>query len=957
MPVSQDVADRIKEQLGDWEPKSVPLADAEPAPAAVGGHSLADVGGDLSARVKKGVRGGDELIKAGIHAAVGPLIPETGKAGEIAGRIMRPVFEDDAKAINERAKNPQTFVGKVLGGAAEGAGGMLTMPMGGGLARNIIAAVGMGEGADIAGSMMGGLFSYFGGEKYRATGEGTGTVLGGGVGAQANVGRVRAMGEVVGQVGSGVKSIPAALQSARARQAAGDERSLWPIFADEFGALRAKTNGLIQEFTNRQVAGLIRQDYRASDNAKAFVEDAKVTGLETKDWGLGERTLVPSLTETTARARPDSAKEAATMAERVTGMKLSIKGAYDRLVQGAKLPADEKGIEASAKAFQAFTQKKVDALTAETGQVKEAFPRLNVREEHEVGDKARALRDKMAGESYQIASGKYLQAEQMADTEGVQIKVGAVREQATEILQNFYSKVDPSKVPPVVKDLLKATEVKQGGEASLLLPDELAAERAGAKAEADSAGKPLTLKEANDLSRALGEAASNAKSSENYVSFNRAKELEAQVQETINSTKMSPETLAAYGEARRYWAKEHAPRFQEGLGKAMGKERGGVYEGREALKSEKIMDEVLSSETAMRDFDTTFGKDPQAKQLLNVALQDRFRKTVLDRPFSERMFEANLNEFKTKYANGLDRLPEVADKIDAQAAKMLTLQNEKKMELQRYRDIMGSDVTKAVGPIQAKAMFQAALSDPLKMEQLLAATKGGAAKELVKEVFQQANPFKNGDYDPEAILKIVQAGKRTSETPSPMETLFSRAFGEREGKRHLDTLEAISRFTIRQAATDPKYLQAGSILTDSPVKSATGAGMQSWVNDLRAVSTGRTGANYTALLGMSRFVNAKVQNAVEQAKRRALYDPETATAILELSATPSSQPLSLTTARKVFGDIRTNSGQSLVDRLIDKGYVKAYVFRGMIYGAEKAIQESEDPESRQNRRRASEGRP
>src|ERR1700676_1694392 len=98
--------------------------------------------------------------------------------------------------------------------------------------------------------------------------------------------------------------------------------------------------------------------------------------------------------------------------------------------------------------------------------------------------------------------------------------------------------------------------------------------------------------------------------------------------------------LAAYGEARRYWAKEHAPRFQEGLGKAMGKERGGVYEGREALKSEKVMDEVLSSETAMRDFDTTFGKDPQARQLLNVALQDRFRKTVLDRPFSERTFEA-----------------------------------------------------------------------------------------------------------------------------------------------------------------------------------------------------------------------------------------------------------------------------------------------------------------------------
>jgi hypothetical protein len=117
-----------------------------------------------------------------------------------------------------------------------------------------------------------------------------------------------------------------------------------------------------------------------------------------------------------------------------------------------------------------------------------------------------------------------------------------------------------------------------------------------------------------------------------------------------------------------------------------------------------------------------------------------------------------------------------------------------------------------------------------------------------------------------------------------METPFSRAFGDKEGKRHLDTLEAISRFTIRQAATDPKYLQAGSILKDSPVRAATGAGMQSWVNDLRAVTMGRTGANYTALLGMSRFVNAKVQNAVEQAKRRALYDPETATAILNIAS-------------------------------------------------------------------------
>jgi hypothetical protein len=127
--------------------------------------------------------------------------------------------------------------------------------------------------------------------------------------------------------------------------------------------------------------------------------------------------------------------------------------------------------------------------------------------------------------------------------------------------------------------------------------------------------------------------------------------------------------------------------------------------------------------------------------------------------------------------------------------------------------------------------------------------------------------------------------------------------------------------------------------------------MASWISAWRAQAARQTGATYFATLGLSRFANAKVQAAIERAKHRALYDPKTADAILEMVSTPMTEPLSMTTAKKIFGDIRLAGGQKLIDRLIDKDYVKSHVSRGLIYGAEKAMQEQDDTTGRTGARR------
>ncbi len=285
---------------------------------------------------------------------------------------------------------------------------------------------------------------------------------------------------------------------------------------------------------------------------------------------------------------------------------------------------------------------------------------------------------------------------------------------------------------------------------------------------------------------------------------------------------------------------------------------------------------------------------------------------------------------------------------------MFRLKSEQIAEAQRYQDLMHSPVTEKVGPINAKRMFQDALADPVKMATLINASGGGPdmARRLVKEVFEQAQPFKNGQYDPDGIIRMLHAGEApTADSKPSMALLFEKAYGAKEGQQHWEVLNAIANFMKRDAMTAPEYLRPNPVLGGSPVKEATGQGMASWIAAGRAQMAGQVGSTYFAALGLSRFINAKVQAKIAAAERKALYDPETARAVLEMASTNATEPLALTTFQKIFGNLRLEGGKKLVDSLVDRGYVRQFAARGAVFGAEKSQQDTTDPNDRNTARR------
>jgi len=985
MGVSADVFNQIQDQLKDETPAAPVNAAGKPnpLPKAESGWSMTDSAmkalKETGSALAVGVTSGADFIKG---MAIGsaqraeqlgmiPPLPETGSAVERAFRpLLMPFTEELPAGVRKAAKEPETVVGKVLNPGIEGIGAMATMPILGPanagvqataqtvkslLARNAISGFGMGEGAEYGGKIYGGIMSYFdnpGSDTFRKYGETVGSVAGGMLGAQAKITQTAGLSELVKRPYEVVKNVIPAYKSAREAKKAGDNRALWEIFADEMGGLRSTTRSIIEDYTNAELASAIRRDIHATANVKQFGKDAEIAKMEmevpmkgddgvtrmVKPWGLGEYTAVPEIALLSRERVPKTFSEGIDIKGNVDARREAIRRAYTNLA-GGKIPATEEGAQAAGEAFRQLTQSKINALSAEQGAVQAQFPNLSQGNLFQIGEKARDIRDARAKEYFGTGSGKYEQSFNSADAEGGKIKLDETLKESKDILKEFYVKIDPREtLSPVISDLVGAMRKDAPPAIELFLPPELAAERA-AKAATEKA-KPLSLREANDLVRALGNAAGNALKAEQYGKYNRARELQQTVLDEIGKSKLSDATKALFDDARAYWGAEVAPRFLEGMGKALGKERGGVMEGREAVMSEDVMAKFLADrQTGMEDFVRIYGNDANANALLNTTLQSRFRNDVLLGAKTPAQVEKNWSEFQNQYSPALERFPQTAQKMDAAAAKTMELQSETKRELDRFNDITGGVIGTEIGHLQAKIMYQRVLADPLKMEALLKAmpsNKGDAARKMVKEVWIQANPMKDGHYDPEAITTMLNAGSNSPAVKASMERLFEAAFGKEEGKRHWEVLNAIAGFTAREAMTAPRNMRSGELLSESPIKGFTGQSAASWISAGRAVGSGQAGGTYFTMLGLSRFANAKAQAAVENAKLKALYDPDTAKAILELAATPTTQPLGLSTAKKIFGNVSLPNGQNLVDRLIDRGYVKKYLSRGAIYGMEQS---------------------
>jgi hypothetical protein len=242
----------------------------------------------------------------------------------------------------------------------------------------------------------------------------------------------------------------------------------------------------------------------------------------------------------------------------------------------------------------------------------------------------------------------------------------------------------------------------------------------------------LSLSEANDLGKVVGSKIRQLQEQttggnvniieSNLLSVKR--DLEKVVDKTT-----SKETKKLLGEARNLARTAKIEPYDEGIAGLMRQE---TSLGRERLLPEKVATEVLSKEQSAAEFVRAFGKDPESVDNLRTAIQDLYRRDVVE-PKGVYDPEAH-NRFMRKYGDKLDILDNaglgVRDTLEEQAYTASRLE---------------SELGKVSGKIEGLNKVQQQQLDMLKQQQAQALqdlTKGqkaalGAVKEEEGRLFGQ----------------------------------------------------------------------------------------------------------------------------------------------------------------------------------------------------------------------------
>lgn len=993
MPISDSVFSRLSESAPKWGETAAPPAPDDDKPGSIpplpGGEPMKKALDDskvsssryLWESFTRGLAATPELANlatrtllpfdavkkafpagAAESATARALTPE--RANAITRRVAGgglvdfpgagPITEGEGSHEEVLKKDPGVLT-KAVAPLVEGVGmAPLGMVPGAGPMKAMLIGAGASEGSAIGKDVLGATGEWAGGETGRKVGEGVGSVAGGAVGGYANVVRYNTLAKGTQMGGkstlSALNAVPAAVKAARAAQAAGDERKFFPIFMDQFGDIQKGGLGFIQERTNEKVSNLIARDPRSEQAINDFRDAAKsvLNKGEEELFSTSQISDNPTLYKMETTRRIQGAEQASVAFERESKRRKALTGAYTRIVDNA-IPADTQTM---ARAVNSLAAKSMDdILVLEEAKADIRGGVRNFSSEGRRGNGA-AMREQYEAElakSKTVNEQNYQRAYQL-DTTGVDI--GASKGPVKDVLRQFEAQIKEGTAPPSITNLKRAIEA--GEESGLILPG------------GQKTGTRVPLKDVDQVIKDLGSDAHDAYSayerSKNTADLSRAKNLE-RVQESLlgSVSTTNPEAAAAYHEARSRYAADHAPRFNSGVASAMEVERHAPgTRGRPRYPDETVMDQFLNKPelpTRMAEFDKLFGgfggatKNDAAYKTLSNAIEDRFSKETLNTNFTPEKAE----KFMRDYESALDRVPGTRNRLVSASENLDKIKSEQARIQTDFETLINGDITQEIGPAQAAQLFTQALSDPLKMEKLLASELGNTpdnAKRLLKEAMAYANPLKpDGSIDYTKLAKLMEAGQQRVDMPNTLEMLTNRALGNKEGAAHLERMKQISELMRRDAQLDPEHLRIADKAAwgDNPVKSQTGQTLASWLTGFRSMDAG-FGKHYFPLISAGRFVNTRIQTAVEGSIQKALYDPETSKAVLEMVATPQNQPISSKVLDSIFGS-STELRRVVQKELLEQGLVRKITEQGALIGGTKAVTgQSIDDKERAKRR-------
>lgn len=828
----------------------------------------------------------------------------------------------------------------------------------------LLIAMGASEGAEAGKDVLGATGEFVGGETGRKIGEATGSVAGGTAGGYANVVRYNtlAKGTKMGVEGTSkaVSSVPEALRAAKAAKAAGDERNLFEIFMDQYGDLRKGGLGFMQERTNSKIRDLITRDPRSEKAITSFRDSTAVLQKgEDKLFSTSQISDNPTLykMELMRRERPEGM---AVAQQRSTQRRTALMNAYKNIVDKA-IPTDTKTMQASINALATTSVDNVRKLEESASDIRGSVRNFSSEERRLNGSDLRLQYDNELAASKAKNVQNYERALSL-DTQGVDI--GQAKGPIKDVLKQFEVQIKEGTAPSSIsnlKSVIDASEKKQKG--LIEIPE-------GVKYEAPKPQTRIALRDVNQVIKDLGADVSDAYAaygrSRNPADLSRAQNL-TKVQDALLASvgTANPEAASAYHSARSRYATEHAPRFNTGIASAMEIERTTPgTRGRPRIPDETLLTQFLNKSelpTRMDEFDKLFGgyggapKNAEAYRLLGNAIEDRFSKEVLNEAFSP----DKAMKFVKDYESALTRTPNIRTKLVDASERLDKIRAEQQRIEENFQQLVGSPITKEIGPLQAQQLFVKALSDPDKMQQLLKSDLANTpekAKSLLKEAMAYANPLKpDGGIDYTKFAQLMQAGQYRIDMPNTLEMLTTKALGEKEGAAHMDRLRQISELMRRDAQLDPEHLRLIDPASWSdPVKRATGQSMASWYTGFRSMDVG-FGRHYFPLIAAGRFVNTRIQQAVETTIEKALYDPEASQALLSMVATPSNQPIGSKVLDVMFGS-STELRKIVQKDLLEHGLVRSMAKRGSLIGVTKLVTDQQEAQAEKERAKKREQR-
>lgn len=840
--------------------------------------------------------------------------------------------------------NPNDFA-KVMDPSMKGVGSMAAFPMGGGsnVIRKAVTGMGMGEGSDLLGRAGKAVGGALGGETGGAVGEGVGSFVGGALGAPLNVMRANALGKLVSTpVNIASSATRAAMEAFKQRST----RAMWDTFTDEFSSLRSQAKSELQNYVNKRLAGDLKIDPETQRNVARFEESTKVTGAKADEFSLAQKTATPALVATVAERKPSSLKEANVVAADQGKAKNEIVRIYNTGKDA--LPPSAQSHQFTWNQFRNTVLMRNKAYDLEADKIKKTLTNHGAESVGKAGEDVKAAYDKEHEQGRVKTKEDYTRAADIsAQREPQGFDVSPVGKTAKTLLDQFPTQVEGA--PKSIVNLKKILGMSEEEPKHLLGSD---GKPIGNPLNDPESAKHVSLKDINQAMIDLNDDISGYLAQGGPTAANNAKQLGAVRDELrqIVREKGSPETNQAFDLAQKNYKDNMVPRFKTGINYNLDREGAKSNKNLDLVRDADVIDRYLDASGGGKDTRETIKqfrdlanspytgeKNPVLYAELGKGIESRYSKTVLQTAGKARDLDMKEHDvFMDRYKVAIDEVPGLEAKLNKTANDLVTTQERKKWESDRYKIIMDSPVSSKLDPTRAKQLYSDVFANERKAAELTRALGPEATKAAIKEAMLLADPLKNGEYDSKALrLFADQPG---------LSAMYKGAFGEVEGAAQVKRLKAIADLAERQAITDPKNLRPQDALNLTTVKSVTGSSSGSIYSDIKALNQGRTGLGYTVLTAGGRFWTAKATAALERAQNAALYDPVQAKAILELMSTPGEEAISKGAANAVWGKV-----SGLVDYMTGKGYIRTTVARGAGYGASQAQTPEERAEARKRR--------